>query len=273
MEKPWKKHFNAAAQEEEKFLNQEEKEWISQKVNPLLDKVREKVPEKLKETLNLAFYKGFELVFEKGSKYIEKTYNKENLQFQHELNDYAVERKPNKKYFGRLDRQAQKAKVLNSAISAAEGSFLGVLGMGLPDIPLFLAVIIKNMYETALGYGFDYEKEEEKYYILLLICAALTKDERQKEFAKKLEEFETNSVSNLETAYSLKEQMRTTSDVLSDALLAAKFIQGFPVVGAVGGLVNLSIINKTGKFAGIKYKKRYLLSKLKKEETADAASE
>lgn len=264
MNKTFQKQIDNIDKKEKDFLNKQKNQWMSNNINPLLDKVMDKIPVKLKDTLNLAFYKGFELVFEKGNKFIEMTYNKENLEFQHELNNYAVDHKFNKKYINKLDRPAMKSKALNTTISMAEGSILGALGIGLPDIPLFIAVIIKSIYEIALSYGFNYESEEEKCYILLIICGALTKEEKQKAFHEQLIKLENDLDNNVEPEVSLKGQMKITSDILSDSLLAAKFIQGFPVVGAVGGLVNMSTINKIGKYATIKYKKRYLLSKTKK---------
>ena len=41
-------------------------------------------------------------------------------------------------------------------------------------------------------------------------------------------------------------------------MLTAKFIQGIPIVGAIGGVVNYSIIKRIGEYASLKYKKRYL---------------
>ena len=38
---------------------------------------------------------------------------------------------------------------------------MGVLGIGLPDIPVFTGMILKNIYETALQYGYSYESREE----------------------------------------------------------------------------------------------------------------
>ena len=51
---------------------------------------------------------------------------------------------------------------------------MGVLGIGLPDIPVFTGMILKNIYETALHYGYSYESREEKYFILLLIQGAIS---------------------------------------------------------------------------------------------------
>ena len=139
-----------------------------------------------------------------------------------------------------------------------EGGVLGVLGIGLPDIPLFISVIIKSIYEVALSYGYHYETVEEKIYILLLICGAMTKGDEQKEFNEKIDQLgKHNVVSELD----LEEQIKVTASILSEALLMTKFIQGIPIVGVVGGVVNYKIIKKIGSYAGLKYKKKYLISK------------
>ena len=47
----------------------------------------------------------------------------------------------------------------------------------------------------------------------------------------------------------LEELIRTTANILAEAMLTAKFIQGMPVVGLVGGVVNYRLIRKIGKYA------------------------
>ncbi|MDZ7542990.1 EcsC family protein, partial [Clostridium perfringens] len=56
--------------------------------------------------------------------------------------------------------------------------------------------------------------------------------------------------------------IKNASEVLSETLLMAKFIQGLPIVGIVGSVTNYQIINKISKYTRIKYKKRYLSKKL-----------
>jgi hypothetical protein len=137
-----------------------------------------------------------------------------------------------------------------------------VLGVGLPDIPLFISVILKTIYEVALSYGFDYTSDQEKTYILLLISSAMSKGEEQKKNDEELEKLGTLLDHNLMKEVDLTAQMKSTSEVLSDAMLTTKFIQGIPIVGAVGGVANYTILNKITSFARIKYKKRYLNKKL-----------
>lgn len=195
---------------------------------------------------------------------IEKTYRKEKIELEYDINDYAIDKKINKRHMNRLDKQSVQSKLLNTSFSAVEEGVLGVLGIGLPDIPIFLSVIMKTIYEVALSYGFDYNTAEEKNYILLLICGAITKGDKQKEFDHQIEELGAELDYNILVHVNVEDQMKITSEVLSEVLLTAKFVQGIPIVGAVGGIVNYNILNKISSYARIKYKKRYLQKKLRK---------
>jgi hypothetical protein len=242
---------------EEKFFAPKPDNFISVRINPVVDKISEKIPEKVKTSLDGAFLKGFELIFEKGIGVIEKTYDKEKILF-----DYAVNKKLSSKYIKRIDRASLCSNALNSSISALEGGVLGLLGIGLIDIPLFLSVIMKAINEVSLSYGFDYSTEDEKSYILALITCALESPVNQPDLNKSLDSLGKNIDNQIVEIHDLKEEMKSASNVLSNALLTAKFIQGIPIVGIVGGVVNLNIMNKISQFAKIKYKKRYLLKKI-----------
>jgi hypothetical protein len=194
--------------------------------------------------------------------YIEKTYNKNKIQLEYDLNNYAIDKKLSNKYIKKLDKQSNNSQTMNSSIAVLEGGVLGLLGIGIPDIPLFISVIVRTINEIALSYGYQYETQEEKVYILYLICGAMTKGEEQKKFDDKVELLSENLNTHILTDINLEEEMKVTANVLSDALLTAKFIQGIPLVGVIGGLVNHSIINKVGKYAKLKYKKRYLIGKV-----------
>lgn len=79
-------------------------------------------------------------------------------------------------------------------------------------------------------------------------------NEQVDNLGKKIDKKEANEVD-------LEELIRTTANILAEAMLTAKFIQGMPVVGLVGGVVNYRLIRKIGKYAKLKYKKRYLYKK------------
>ena len=61
------------------------------------------------------------------------------------------------------------------------------------------------------------------------------------------------------------EEIDLTAAALADALLVEKFVQGIPIVGAVGGVVNTAVYSRVAKLAAIKYKQRYLYGKLAKK--------
>lgn len=256
------KQLHSLEKQEQKFLNQKENTFIKSKFTPVVNKIQTSIPAQLTDTLDTAFYKGFYFVFEKGNAYIEKTYNKEKIFAEYDLNNYAVDKYMTKKHLKNMDKQSQQSKAINGSISALEGGILGLLGIGLPDIPLFLSVIIKTINQIALSYGYKYAADEEKAYILYLICGAMTKGETQKEYDDKINLLGENIDSNTHTAIDLEGIMKETASALSSTLLTAKFIQGLPIVGVIGGAVNPFIIHKIGKYTRIKYKKRYLLSKI-----------
>lgn len=245
---------------ESKFFEKNIKRDASNNSN-VSKKIENKIPEKLRETLYKAFYKSFQLIFEKGSNYIEKTYNREDMKLEHDLNDIAINRKPSRKYLKRMDRQGNKSKLINSSIATLEGGVLGVLGIGIPDIPLIISLIIRQLHEISLSYGYDYKNDEERIYILKLICGALSDGSSQIQFNKEVDELGGQIDNNIVNNTSLEEQIKNTSNVLADHLLLGKFIQGIPIIGVVGGAVNNRIISRIGKYGKIKYKKRYLLSK------------
>lgn len=222
------------------------------------EKISRFVPEKLSGTLNTAFFKAFELIFEKGTGIIEKTYNREKKEQDYKINEYAADLKNNRKSLQAFGKQANASKNINMAISTVEGVGMGVLGMGLPDIPVFLAVLLKSIYEIALSYGFHYDTEEEQIFILKMIETALSHED-----ALIKGNVELNSWVKEPKAFEISraEQIRKTSDALSNELLYLKFVQGMPVVGVVGGLSDMVYQKKITDYVALKYKRRFLEGK------------
>ncbi len=227
---------------------------------PLLgDSLAGKVPANLQATLNKAFFKGFELVFDKGTGVIEKTYQKARQQDAHRVRRYAVSLRQDSRSIRAFARQARSASRKNLLLSGAEGVGLGLLGVGLPDIPLFIGVLLKSVYEVALSFGFAYESEAERYFILRLIETALYSGSRIEE-----QDAEINALifrfSQSETEpIALKEQTRRTAEALSAELLLLKFVQGIPLLGVVGGASNMVFLRQVTDYATLKYHRRFLL--------------
>lgn len=252
------KEINKLNKKENKILNKKKNKLIKDKISPISEKIQGKIPDKLKSTLESAFYNAFKVVIKNGSKYIEKLYNKEKIKLDHEINDYSLNKRMTRKSLKLIDSQGKKSKLINSTISTVEGVGLGLLGIGIPDIPVFISMILKTVYEIALSYGFNYENEEEKIYILNLINVALSSEEEKQIYNEKLNNIENKIILGLDIENILDEEIKETSKVLSNSLLVAKFIQGLPIVGVIGGVTNYQFISKVSKYARIRYKKRYL---------------
>ncbi len=90
----------------------------------------------------------------------------------------------------------------------------------------------------------------------------MTKNDQRKAYDQVIEDLGQTIDTQTQSDIDLDRIMKETSDLLSNTLLTAKFIQGLPLVGVIGGVVNPLMINKISKYARIKYKKRYLLAKL-----------
>ena len=233
---------------ENRFLQKEKKP------NVVKEKINEIIPDKIRDTLELAFVKAFQTIFLKGSSVIEKSFNKENITLEFEATQYILDRKETKKNLKRLDKVSQKSNMVNTAIITTSGMGLGLLGMGIPDIPILVATILKGMYQMALSYGYSYDTIEEKIYILRLIRLSLAPTELKKHYYKEL-----NQKNYKETT--IEKEIELTAKILSNELLIEKYMQGIPVIGIIGGVINHMIYAKITKFSTIQYKKRYLEEK------------
>lgn len=266
MSEMFRKQLRSIEKKEKKILEKPENTLMKENIRPLMDKIESKIPDKLRETLFSAFLTGFKLVFEQGTKIIDKTYDKEKLALKYEVNDYAVNRLMSRGSVDNMEREANRTALLNASISVVEGGVLGVLGIGLPDIPVLIGMIVKTLHEMAISYGIDPKSEKEQYYLMLLINGAMAKKEEQQTFSRQADHFAMAIERGEEPEYDNERMMRLTARILSDAMLTAKFIQGFAIVGVVGAAVNYSIIRRISEYAGIKYKKRYVIKKIRKQQ-------
>lgn len=202
---PLQKEWEKLEVQEQRFLQKR-----SEKRESILNqKLEEKIPPKLQKTLDTAFAKAFALIFEKGTGVIEKTYQRAKLEQDYQVRQYTADVKQNSKSLLSFSKKARDTGTKNLLLSGASGIGMGVLGIGLPDIPVFTGMILRNIYETALQYGFSYESREEKYFILLLIQGAVSSGETLCEMDGKLNEFIRSGI--LPEEYQDKEQIEQTS--------------------------------------------------------------
>ena len=220
--------------------------------------LEEKVPEKVYAGLNSAFAKGFSLVFQYGRKIIEKTYKKEKISESAAARSEGFHTSGNRKEVKQLHKTARKAGSLNIAMTTVEGIGLGALGIGMPDIVLFLTTVLRGVYETALHYGFDYESRFEQMLILKMMAASLSTGEDWFRRNKEVNDWILgNQPEILDEAF--QAQIQDTASVFAVDMLLLKFIQGLPVVGILGGAANPLYYHRIAAYVQLKYRRRYLL--------------
>ncbi|MDF2838800.1 MAG: hypothetical protein K0S60_503 [Evtepia sp.] len=214
-----------------------------------------KIPDRLEDTLTLAFEKAFSLVFSKGNTLIEKTYSKEQQKQEFRANLATAQILQNRKSLQSFSKKARLQSAQHVFVAGMEGSLLGFLGIGLPDIPLFSGVLLRSIYEIAMSYGFEYDSPEEQLFILMVIEGALLRGE-----GFTFSDLQLNLWIDWGKYPSLskKEQLKRTSAALSSHLLYLKFIQGIPIIGTIGGISDGLCLKRVTDYAQLKYKRRFL---------------
>ena len=259
---PWEKDWSDLQKKEEKFIARR----MEGPTFALINKLDRFIPKKLSGTLDAAFAKGFALIFEKGTGIIEKTYNKEKKKANFQVNTYASELMADKQSVRQFTKQAKSARATNLLVSSVEGVGLGLVGAGIPDIPLFAAVVLKSVYEVALSYGYDYQTDEEKVFILKVIEVAMYDEEKFVEENAELNALIDEIVADGDTlaGYEVDKeaQIKLTARALSHEMLYTKFLQGQLIIGIAGGIFDPVYVNRISNYAVLKYRRRFLRNKV-----------
>ena len=134
--------------------------------------LEKKVPEKVYRSLETAFSKAFSVVFTQGVGVIEKTYNRQNLEETHSVQDYAVQVKGGRKELKQVKRNAGRSGLTNTALTTVEGIGLGQLAYlyQSPSLQASGGTYADGLWECPTAYPFhageirypltEFEKEE-----------------------------------------------------------------------------------------------------------------
>lgn len=253
------KYSDRLNKKEDKLISRKDSTFWKEKVAPLTDPIAKRIPKQMDDMFQKAFESGFLFLFEKGTPLIEKSYQTEKATMKFEINQFILDKSFSKANLKRFRRQANRSIMKNHALSSIEGSVMGFFGIGLPDIPVFLSVILKSIYEIALSYGFDYQSKVEQMYILSVLCASLTTGDEKRMFARQCDLIGSYIDQKIQyLSYDVEEMIKVTSRKLANQVVFSKFVQGLPVVGVSGGITNYQLLRKITDMANIKYQKRFL---------------
>ncbi len=195
------------------------------------ESLEQKIPPRVYTNLQTAFCKAFELIFEKGTGLIEKTYSRNELELDFQIHDYAVALKGGTRELRELKTDINRGNFINMAVSAVEG----------------------------IQYGFSYDTPREKLFILKLLETAMLKGEAWITCNAEADSYFVPNGVWLETKF--QEQVKRTADAFAVDMLLAKFVQGIPVAGILGGISNPVYYRRILYYVQLKYQKRYLLQK------------
>ena len=227
----------------------------------LMAKVEARIPPKLVASMDEAFYLAFQMLFEKGTRLLRLTFSEKRLRAERFIREYYLKEDPNDERILSFHKSARVGGVVNTVLATVEGFVMGLFGMGLPDIPILMSLLLRTVYTTALRYGYRFDNPRERYFILLVLSAALTKGVQRREYSRKADEVGQAIDSGVRLNFNLDEQMRETAKALARSMIAVKFIQTTSIIGVVGSLQNFSASRKVAVMANLKYQKRFLLRK------------
>ena len=251
---------NSSYIRELKRAEQKEKDYLRKRAKrktTLLNALAEdRVPKEIQSKLNEAFCKAFQVIFDRGMPAVERTINRRGIENRWEENIHHAQILRDTSSIQNISREATKDSMRGMILSGVSGVGLGVLGIGLPDVPVFAGMIMRDVCTRALNYGYHYDTDEEKYFILLLIRGAFVFGRELEDLNEKANRFMKTGQIPVNT--SLENEVKLTSQAISAEILASKFVQSLPVVGMVGGAYDMLYMSWIAAYTDLKYRKRML---------------
>ena len=220
---------------------------------PIQNKIKDRVPEKAMITLETAFEASFSVIFQKGSKWIEKAVKIKDKQEMGAFLKQEFQQEESRAHLKAFDKQIRSTKWKHLSLSTAKGAVLGLFGIGIPDIPIVLASLLSSLYSIGAAYGFDVGTEKEKVYVLLLLCVACDEEANKDKWKTELRNLERGRYE-----YDVKQLIQSAAHALAYRELQAKFLQGIPIAGIVGSFMSNAMQSHILTFANVSYKKRFL---------------
>lgn len=141
-----------------------------------------------------------------------------------------------------------------AAVEGATTGFGGIL-WGFADLPLWLSIKMKMLFEMAAHYGFDTQDYRERIFILYVFQLAFSSQEHRNKVYRIIDGWDDYKHKLPEDINNL--DWRTYWEEYRDHLDLAKLLQLIPGVGAgVGAVVNYRLTNRLGTYAMNAYRMR-----------------
>jgi uncharacterized protein (DUF697 family) len=154
--------------------------------------------------------------------------------------------------------KARKAIRLYKRTASVEGAITGAGGilMGFADLPAFLAIKMKMLFDMAAAYGYDVRDIKERVFLLTIFKLAFSSQKTRNETVLLLEnwkEYAEQLPGNFEGF-----DWRSFQLEYRDYMDLAKLAQLIPVIGAgVGAVANFKLTEQLGKTAIQAFRLRY----------------
>lgn len=248
-----KKEIIRLKRAERKMLARKERDTADSGMGMLARRTAEAVPEKARNFAAAVFASGFDYIFSLGEDIIEKTINDKKLM------QGFMERGQS----GGLAKLAARGRLSGAAeagISGVKSFVFGMAGIGAPDIPVYIAQLIRLVYKTSLRFGFDYREEGEKLFVLAVICTAFSAGEKRLEYSRLCDDIGRALNDGRPAPCELAELTDAASQLVFKRAGPVKLLQGVIIIGALGSVGDARLYMELAEAASIKYEKRRLMA-------------
>ena len=217
---------------------QKDPSMISRVSKSIQHKINSIIPEKIHQAITTAMREMFKAVIA-GSKFT----NPKPQEFENIIT--------------RENKAHERIKFYTGS-ATAEGAITGAGGilLGLADLPLWLGIKMKLLYELASIYGFDVKDVRERLFLLFVFQITFSNQVNRNKIFPRILEFEAQKEYLEEGVKDF--DWKSFQIEYRDYLDIAKMLQLIPGVGAaVGAIVNHRLTNKLGANAMNAFRLRY----------------
>lgn len=158
-----------------------------------------------------------------------------------------------------IEEKVKEKIDIYSKTAAAEGGVTGYGGilMGLADLPLWLSIKIKMLFEIGNLYGYDLSDYKERIYLLQIFQLTFSRHQERKKIFDRINKWDKEKEKLPENINDF--DWRTFQIEYRDYLDLAKLLQLIPGFGAIVGIyINNKLTRRLGHFAMNAYRMRLL---------------